>query len=113
MVRKKVEDGHFFRFCYFGSLIPIWFQKLRQEVAEKSKSETKNPFIELRKRVIQFLHQVFDRHLGDSQTSCIPSKQVISRVTLRPSVLMVTKRASDIVEIAALLCFIQTLISIH
>jgi hypothetical protein len=58
---------------------------LLQEAKEKSKQQqsssstvVKNPFVEIRQRVIQFLHGTFDRHLGGSATSCMPAKQVPS-----------------------------------
>jgi len=51
-----------------------------QEAKEKSRQESassKNPFVDLRNRIIQFLHKTFDQHLGAGPTSCIPSEQVM------------------------------------
>lgn len=56
-------------------------EKLLQEAKEKSKQEVvKNPFIELRQKVIQFWHKTFELHLGTGPTSCLPSKQVFNEI---------------------------------
>lgn len=86
--RGSVEVVLILYFSWFP--LHRFLKKLLQEARQKSREECKkNPYVELRSKVLNFCHRTFEKYLGNESTSCLPSKQVknlflLSRLQSQP-----------------------------